>query len=398
MGLLLAVALAACGPASTPTPGEPAAAPPVAGNPLAGIEWRLVSLRGDPLLEGTYISIEFDEDRLGGYAGCNHYGGGPDSGGYAISSSGESGGTIEIPMLAITQMECLEPEGVMDQEAAYTQALASATSYRLEGDTLALQGIDDETVLTFEWVESSAMDPAALLGTAWRLVSLDGQPPLEGSTLTLAWHNEHRAGGNAGCRAFVAGYEAQGDELSIVSMAMMGADCTTEALQQQESDYTTILGWANRFHLDGDRLELYTVRGEVLTYEALPAEGQPAMEGPTWKLLALVESRSAAGLPQPVLLPSEALPGSEITAAFAGGEVSGIAGCNQYGGSYSLNGAELAVSDLFQTEMACLEPEGIMEQEARYLEALRQATAARVYGRQLWLETAEGLSLVFTTQ
>jgi heat shock protein HslJ len=39
-----------------------------------------------------------------------------------------------------------------------------------------------------------------------------------------------------------------------------------------------------------------------------------------------------------------------------------------------------------------------MEQEARYLEALRQATAARVYGRQLWLETAEGLSLVFTTQ
>lgn len=382
-GLLLA--LAACGPVTTPTA--------VAGNPLAGTEWELVSLGGDPLLEDTYISIEFDEDRVGGFAGCNHYGGGPDSGGYSVSDR-----SIEIGQLAITLMECLDPKGVMDQEAAYLNALANATTYRLEADTLTLQNADGATILSFQRVESSTMDPAGLIGTTWRLVSLDGQPPAEGSTVTLTWHNEHRAAGSAGCRGFVSGYEAEGDELTFTSTAMMGDTCAGEALQRQEGEYTTILGWANRFRLDRDRLELYTVRGEVLTYETLPAEAQPAVEGPTWRLLAFLEASSATDLPQPIPLPVGILPGSEITVTFDDGQVSGIAGCNQYGGNYSLKGASLATSDLFHTEMACAEPEGVMEQETRYLQALRQATTGHVYGTQLWLETADGSSLVFTAE
>lgn len=391
VGLLLAAALVACGPAATPTPpgGSPTA--PAAGNPLAGSEWQLVSLHGDPPLEGTYISIEFQDDRLGGFAGCNHYGGGPDSGGYTVSPDG----AFEIPMLAMTAMACLGPEGVMEQEAAYVEALTGATLYRLEGDTLALQNADGETILVFERVEGSALDPAELIGSAWQLVSLDGQPPLPGSTLTLAFHDEHRAGGYAGCRGFVSGYEGQGDKLSVFSTAMMGGECATDALQQQEGEYTTILGWANRFRLDGERLELRTARGEVLTYEALPPEAQPAAEGPTWTLLAFVERNPATDLPAPIPLPVGVLPGSETTATFVDGQVSGIAGCNQYGGSYSLEGAALAVADLFQTEMACLEPEGVMEQEGRYLETLRQATTAQVYGTQLWLETGDGRALVF---
>lgn len=393
-GLLLAVALVACGPAATPTAPMTTAIPPAAGNPLAGSEWQLVSLHGDPLLEDTYISLTFEEDRLGGFAGCNHYGGGPDSGSYNVTPDG----SLEIPLLAITQMLCVEPDGVMEQEDAFVKALTGAIAYHLEDDILSLQNAEGETVLVFERVEEQAMDPADLIGTAWRLASLDEQPLLEASTQTLAFHDEHRAGGYAGCRAFVASYEAEGDELTIFLMAMMGAVCDDDGLQQQEGEYTTVLGWANRFSLEGDRLELRTSRGETLVYEALPAEAQPDLEGPTWSLLAFLEPGRTADPTAPMPLPREPLPGSRITITFADGQVSGTAGCNQYGGSYSLNGAALAIGDLFQTEMACMDPVGVMEQEQHYLDTLRAAIAAHVYGSQLWVEVDGGSSLVFVAE
>jgi heat shock protein HslJ len=393
-GLLLAATIVACGPAATPTEPMTTAIPPAAGNPLAGSEWQLVSLYGEPLLEDTYISLRFEEDRLGGFAGCNHYGGGPDSGSYNVTPDG----SLEAPLLAITQMLCVEPDGVMEQEDAFVKTLTGASAYHLEDDILSLQNAEGETVLVFERVEEQAMDPTDLIGTAWRLASLDEQPLLEASTLTLAFHDEHRAGGYAGCRAFVASYKAQGDELTIFSMAMMGAICDDDGLQQQEGEYTTVLGWANRFSLERDRLELRTSRGETLVYEALPAEAQPDLEGPTWSLLAFVEPGRTADPAAPTPLLSEPLPGTQITITFADGQVSGTAGCNQYGGSYSLNGAVLPISNLFQTEMACIDPVGVMEQEQNYLDTLRAAIAAHIYGSQLWVEVDGGSSLVFVAE
>jgi hypothetical protein len=45
--------------------------------------------------------------------------------------------------------------------------------------------------------------------------------------------------------------------------------------------------------------------------------------------------------------------------------------------------------------MACLEPEGLMDQEARYLELLAAVTGYQIFGERLWLEAADGQALVF---
>lgn len=389
VGLLLALGLVACGPAAANP--EPTTTP---GNPLAGTEWQLVSLRGDPLLEDTYISLSFKEEQLEGFAGCNHYGGGADSGGYTLTPDGK----LAIPTLARTVMDCPEPQGVMEQEDVYFEALAAVEAYRLQNGRLTLQNASGETLLAFERIEEFAMDPAALPGTAWQLVSMDGQPPLEGSLLTLAFHDEQRASGYAGCRDYVFGYEADEDGLDLVAVAVMGDGCGSEERLRQEGEYTTMLGWSKRFRLEDGRLELHTVRGEVLTYEPLPDAAQPELEGPTWSLLAFLEPNPAGGRLGPALLPSDLLSGTAMTATFLDGQVSGTAGCNQYGGSYRLDGTGLVISDLFQTEMACLDPEGVMAQEQRYLDVLRQVTAAQVYGTRLWLETPDGEVLVFAPE
>jgi heat shock protein HslJ len=58
---------------------------------------------------------------------------------------------------------------------------------------------------------------------------------------------------------------------------------------------------------------------------------------------------------------NDVLPDTTITLEFSGDQVSGSAGCNQYGGSYQARGDSLSVGDVFSTEMGCLEPEGILD-------------------------------------
>ena len=47
------------------------------------------------------------------------------------------------------------------------------------------------------------------------------------------------------------------------------------------------------------------------------------------------------------------------------------------------------------TEMACLDPEGIMGQERHYLDLLAAITGYHIFGDQLWLDTGDGRALVF---
>ena len=51
--------------------------------------------------------------------------------------------------LAITEMACASPEGVMEQEAAYMEALQSAAAYRVVENRLELEDAAGETTLVF---------------------------------------------------------------------------------------------------------------------------------------------------------------------------------------------------------------------------------------------------------
>ena len=94
---------------------------------------------------------------------------------------------------------------------------------------------------------------------------------------------------------------------------------------------------------------------------------------------------------------SSPLEGTEITLAFSGGGASGSAGCNAYSGPYSVEGEDgLSFSDFVNTAMACLEPVGIMDQEEKYLEALRAATGFRLSDGELQIFSAEGAVLVYS--
>jgi heat shock protein HslJ len=66
---------------------------------------------------------------------------------------------------------------------------------------------------------------ASLVGTAWRAVDVDGQPPVEGSEPTIEF-SEDRIFGTTGCNRYFAGCTIVGETLSLtpVGMTMMACD------------------------------------------------------------------------------------------------------------------------------------------------------------------------------
>ena len=116
-------------------------------NVLAGTDWELIALNRKDLIPDTTISLQFSDEYLGGQMGCNGYGGTADTGNYILGNNGRfSLGEL----LAVAVQLCVVPEGIMEQEEAYIEALMRATHFRLSGDHLELENDNGNTILVFK--------------------------------------------------------------------------------------------------------------------------------------------------------------------------------------------------------------------------------------------------------
>ncbi len=125
----------------------------------------------------------------------------------------------------------------------------------------------------------------------------------------------------------------------------------------------------------------------ALALAACGGPGSTGLEGTSWTLVSI----GPAGFPEPALF------GSRVTAEFAdsGGAVKGSGGCNSYSGAYDTSGDAFEVRDLFFTERACLEPEGVLGQEVRFFEILGAARSFSVSGQRLTLGAPGDRVLIF---
>jgi peptidyl-Lys metalloendopeptidase len=159
--ILIAALLAACASAE---PDQPSAG----GITLAGTEWVLTSLAGNASMQGTQITLSFEAESLGGSGGCNTYGG-------SYTASDDS---LAVSDLYWTEMACLEPEGILDQELAYLNALNAVASYRVDAGRLQLYGEAGTQVLVFGPQETARPAPTSTSGPT--------EPPLPGESGLIA--------------------------------------------------------------------------------------------------------------------------------------------------------------------------------------------------------------------
>jgi len=89
------------------------------------------------------------------------------------------------------------------------------------------------------------------------------------------------------------------------------------------------------------------------------------------------------------------IPGTIITATFEDGEIHGSAGCNSFGGSYEILGDKITFEDVAITEMACLEPAGVLEQEQVIMKFIWDAYTYRFSEGRLQIFRSDGEALTF---
>ena len=344
---------------------------------LEGTEWVLDSYlnQDGQLVEpitGTFTSANFEDGQISGNASCNNY-----FGGYELDGS-----NISIGPLASTEMFCGDPPGVMDQEMAFLSAMGSAAEFKIEAGQLVFFDQDGEMILVFDTAA-----PLSLPGSLWNVLMYNNGKEavvsvIIGSEISAYFGEDGQLTGNAGCNSYSAAYEIDGDQITIGPAITTRMACTDpEGVMEQETAYLAALEMASSYQFeDGQRLILLDSEGRrVVNYnEARTFE----LNETIWYLQNYNDGEQAVIF---------VLEGTEITALFdEDGLVSGSAGCNNYSGSYQVDGEKIFIELGPLTMMFCDQPEGTMDQETAYLQALESVVSYRILGDELAMLNESG--------
>lgn len=234
-----------------------------------------------------------------------------------------------------------------------------------------------------EIVNQTAVETVSLEGPRWELVDFlnaDGETVAATGQVATATFEDGQVNGNASCNRFFGEYTVDGETLTVGALGSTMMACVDDALMQQEAAFLANLQAAATYTIAGDRLSIANADGVVtLTFVA----GEPTpLVGTTWTATSINNGNEAVvGL----------IADTTITATFGeDGTLSGSAGCNTFTTGYTLDGDSLTIEMPASTMMMCEAPEGLMEQETQFLNALPTTATYELDGAALTLRTADG--------
>jgi len=361
--------------------------------PLVGTTWQAISYNNGKggavsVILGTEITAIFDQDgNMAGSASCNNY-----------TATYETDGTsISIGPAATTRMFCAEPEGIMDQESQYLAALETATTFRLEGDSLELRtaegalvanyapkeeaaGIDSETLKNMEYrSEFTHSGVAPLVGGEYR------EPAAPGSaTETVVTLTEHMASGQLDGRqatvvilvtdpggsgtfydlAVVVDQDGQpvnvattllGDRVQIQALSIAGNEIVVEMIAPGPEDpmCCPTQQVVQTYALQNG--ELIQTSSQVVGSTGAAGDG---LTGVVWKWDQFLESNDNT-----IVVDD---PDRYTLEFLADGMVAVQADCNQASGSYAVEGSNLTI-EIGPSTLALCPPDSLSDQYLKYL-------------------------------
>ena len=109
-----------------------------------------------------------------------------------------------------------------------------------------------------------------------------------------------------------------------------------------------------------------------------------SLAGTQWQMQDFANPANTTGM-------TTVLSGAITTIEFGKDDnVSGTGGCNDYTGTYTVDGDALTFGPLASTMKACGEPEGVMEQETVFMSLMQAATGYKLDGGQLHILNEKG--------
>ncbi len=246
----------AAGPAASTVPSTGASGgTPATTETLSGRTFLSTGIDGAELADGSQVRLTFEATQIGASAGCNQM-----SGDYEVAD-----GTLNVGMLAMTEMACEEP--LMAQDTWLSGFLDGATA-TLDDTTLTLA--KDGTTLTLQ--DESVVNPdRPLEGTRWIVTSTVANDAVSsvpaGAQASLVFDASSVAV-ESGCNSGSGGYELQGDLITFGPIATTLKMCVDEGVAALEQAVLGVLQGEVQSDIDGNTLTLTKDgTGLVLTAE-----------------------------------------------------------------------------------------------------------------------------------
>ena len=228
-----------------------------------------------------------------------------------------------------------------------------------------------------------------LVGHIWQLDSYVTmgekiEKALNDAPSTIQFSTDGKFSGNTGCNSFFGIYELDGTALSLTVRGVTLRACT-EPQANQEASILSSLKKIHGYQIQKNDLALLDADGvALLDYLLLP---NLELTGITWHLTGLNNGKGGM---------VSNLATERITMTLDNdGRVSGNGGCNNYSGSYQIDGASLTFGMMIATEMACPEPEGVMETENTFLKMFSKVDSYEIQGEKLVFFDKSGMKLAY---
>lgn len=177
---------------------------------LAGTRWIVERIDDIPVLTTTRITLAFEPDRVGGFDGCNWFGG-----------SYAEPGSFRLIEIMSTAVGCAEP--VLEQSRRLGAALTRIDTATRAGGGLTLVDTNGKARLELTLRPDHGPQAPRLANTRWRLKAVNGKP-IGGSPIQLEFGTRTFAL-SIDCGLMTGDYVVQHDRLGFPQRAMDYAAC-----------------------------------------------------------------------------------------------------------------------------------------------------------------------------
>jgi heat shock protein HslJ len=210
---------------------------------------------------------------------------------------------------------------------------------------------------------------------AWTLATLNGQPPAQGTTVTLELTTDGTAAGSDGCNRYSTTYTMTESALAFAAPMAGTKMACPEPVMTQATAYTKALTETKTYAIADGVLTLSGADGAALATFGVQKQD---LAGTGWTAIEANNGKEAV---------VSIAAGITITATFGtDGNLTGFGGCNIYNGPYTTDGNKITIGPLISTQKAC--EQAVMDQETAYLTAIQSAATYKIEADTLQLRTA----------
>jgi len=226
---------------------------------LTSTHWKLQSINGVNLLPNSYISLYFRDQQALGYSGCNRYGG---------HYTEEPDGKLLLSNISYTLIGCAKE--INDQEDSFYQALEKTAGHSFKGHKLTINDASGQALLVFIKLPEYAANPAQLINTKWKSVSVGGQSLGKKFQTVLNIDDKLTFSGMDGPFYFEDTFQARDSNLIGTGQMAKRVSDTTTPDEQQSFKVTGALSYVANFRLVNGQLQLFSMRGDADTIVLVP--------------------------------------------------------------------------------------------------------------------------------